>query len=231
MSEDTKETDVAPIENEEQTEELSTDDELNEKPSEVEDKLDIDDLLAKPKSKLKSKDERLGLSRKEILELKANQENASDERFEALQEKIDNLEATLSNLDLDGISRSSEEIKKTRAEIEIHNMLSNEGISPTEFNKKYKESFKKERDELIAGGMSHDLAIKKALQYSFSQRNLDNKDSENRAEGRNSAKLPPKSTLDIDTLKSVKQEKLATLSQPEYNKVMEQVKAGKIRIV
>src|SRR6056297_847605 len=115
------------------------------------DKLNMDEILTQPKTSLKSKENGKGMSRREVAELKKEQEGASDERFEEIQERLERIES-----EREKFEREKEEFyelkqttEKTALESKVNSQLMERGISPSEFNTKYKDKFIAERDELV----------------------------------------------------------------------------------
>ena len=236
MSKDTKQTEE--VVEESQTVEVLDDVETvdDSEPSEVEDQLDIDELLSKPKSQLKSKEERQGLSRKEIAQLKADK--GEEEEPDAVLEKLAKLEGEISELKENSgkVHELAETTEKNQSEAFIRNELDKKGVSDADFNKEYKSEFIKERDELVAEGMAFDKAVKRAMKYTLSEIKADKAVDEVRADGRSGAKLPATSTS-TPTATSIKRETLEKMDMDipaqklRYNAIMEKIEKGEMKMI
>ena len=240
MSNDTKRTDEA-LE-EVHTEEVLGNEEVieDDAPSKVEDELNINELISKPKAQLKSKEERGGLSRKEVAQAKAEQVPIPDKRYEELQDQIADLTELISSAqtgqDVERIQDLLEITEQNQTEAFVRNALSEKSISDVDFNKKHKVQFLKERDELIADGMSFGKAVKKAMQYALNNAEASTEIDEQRAEGRRGAKLPPSSSV-APTVSAIKKSTLEGMpvdtpaQRAKYNAIMEKVEAGQMTII
>lgn len=232
---DTAQTDgVIPVAQDSQTQGVpSATEEVSISPSEgkADDvSLNFDDLLSTTKKT--NKEERQGLSRRELAELKRA---SIDKEYESdPQEEDDETPLYIKRLEerFDRLEQSKElENKRKESESVFKKTLETHGVSANDFKETYQQEFISTRDELLEEGVSMDKAVKLALKTVLPIVKSD--ESNRRSEGRKSASLPPSSTREIETTtyRASSVYALAKTDPDKFRELKHQESLGKIKIM
>lgn len=207
----------------------------------VNDSLDFEDLLKVPSVEERGGKSRREWKRKQEIEQPKEVELEIDEELEARM--LANLESKIVAKygDLDVLKEKAAQIERSNLETQFNSILEDKGIKPSEFNDSYKKGYSEKRDELLAAGLPQDVAVKYALEVVTAGYQADTKiqEIEGKADGRKRARVAPMSTVSSESnvvsrsqvndlvRKSAQGDRKA---QMEYNRLMDRVESGDIKI-